>query len=691
MERFMVKTIPKATITPDQLTLWEAPLQKVMQDMADDVLMNFIRHLMSQGTVTLSPINAYVWQLEKLRDFGLINQENIKIIAQYSGKTEAAINKLLINSGILVYNEARKEFEGNAPVAEVKEQLAAMANQTFLDINNIVNETLISTNGSGNVYQAYKEIIDKTVGEVFMGVLTPEKALRQTIQQWIAQRGGVGYFIDKGGHKWSFESYVNTVINSTSMRMYNEMRTQAARDYDIHTFYMSHHAAAREMCAPIQGHVVYDPRSGGKASDYSEYPNLSNYGLGTAGGTFGINCRHYLTPFIPGVNEMPSDKPVDPETAIKNGRKQAQQRQLERNVRNAKRDLKVAEAFGDDKAIMNAKLKIKRNQAALRQIVKDNDFLVRDYNREFFNVNNQRFNFPKKTKTLLNDIDNAKMLNKKYSGDELVKRISILKEDARIFNQAYAKRMDVDDLKSMEKAKRELEKFQKALAYRQGDYIKIGNSLLIGDTKKNYTDYLKDKLPGELKLTHNILENQLEHLYSIPELDFEKGLGRYTDNWAFDLNNWLRFGKDDELMRMDFNTSSLKLLKEQMSGVVLKEDITTYRGIAVWDGTPENFMDQYFGGHEIGAQKVDRGFASTSLIREKADAFAREGGDYGIVMKIKIPAGTNHGIYIDGRSRNSGEVEYLLSDGVKYKILDIKEVDDVITEVEVEAIFDGKT
>lgn len=386
----MVKKIPKATITPDQLTLWEAPLQKVMQDMADDVLMNFIRHLMSQGTVTLSPINAYVWQLEKLRDFGLINQENIKIIAQYSGKTEAAINKLLINSGILVYNEARKEFEGNAPVAEVKEQLAAMANQTFLDINNIVNETLISTNGSGNVYQAYKEIIDKTVGEVFMGVLTSEKALRQTIQQWITERGGVGYFIDKGGHKWSFESYVNTVINSTSMRMYNEMRTQAARDYDIHTFYMSHHAAAREMCAPIQGHVVYDPRSGGTASDHSEFPNLSNYGLGTAGGTFGINCRHYLTPFIPGVNEMPSDKPVDPETAIKNGRKQAQQRQLERNVRNAKRDLKVAEAFGDDKAIMNAKLRIKRNQAALRQIVKDNDFLVRDYNREFFNVNNRK-------------------------------------------------------------------------------------------------------------------------------------------------------------------------------------------------------------------------------------------------------------------------------------------------------------
>nr|AIA90448.1 phage_min_cap2 [uncultured Streptococcus sp.] len=66
---------------------------------------------MSQGTVTLSPINAYVWQLEKLRDFGLINQENIKIIAQYSGKTEAAVNKLLINSGILVYNEARKNLK----------------------------------------------------------------------------------------------------------------------------------------------------------------------------------------------------------------------------------------------------------------------------------------------------------------------------------------------------------------------------------------------------------------------------------------------------------------------------------------------------------------------------------------------------------------------------------------------------
>lgn len=690
----MVKTIPKATITPDQLTLWEAPLQKVMQDMADDVLMNFIRHLMSQGTVTLSPINAYVWQLEKLRDFGLINQENIKIIAQYSGKTEAAVNKLLINSGILVYNEARKEFEGNAPVAEVKEQLAAMANQTFLDINNIVNETLISTNGSGNVYQAYKEIIDKTVGEVFMGVLTPEKALRQTIQQWIAQRGGVGYFIDKGGHKWSFESYVNTVINSTSMRMYNEMRTQAARDYDIHTFYMSHHAAAREMCAPIQGHVVYDPRSGGKASDYSKYPNLSNYGLGSSGGTFGINCRHYLTPFIPGVNEMPSDKPVDPETAIKNGRKQAQQRQLERNVRNAKRDLKVAEAFGDDKAIMNAKLKIKRNQAALRQIVKDNDFLVRDYNREFFNVNNQRFNFPKKTKTLLNDIDNAKMLNKKYSGDELVKRIQSLDKDVNVYGRAHIKG-ESDALIYQKKAKRDLEKFQKALAYRQGDYIKIGNSLLINTniaqeqvitTKKAYEDYLA-KLPTALKKAHTMLENQLEHLYSIPQVDFEEGIKKYTENWGNTLNQWLRANKDSDLLDpLDNTITSYELLKKQMSGVVLKEDITAYRGIAVLDGTPEKLMDYILGGHDMGAQKVELGFSSTSLIYDKAKGFT-EGGDYKIVMEIKVPAGTNHGIYIDGRSRHHGEAEYLLPEGVKYKILDIKEVDDV-TKVKVEAIFD---
>ncbi|MGQ4573339.1 phage minor capsid protein [Leuconostoc pseudomesenteroides] len=384
------KPLPKATITPNQLTIWEAPLQELMQQMADDVLINFIKHLTATGKVTLSPINAYAWQLEKLRDFGLINQENIKIVAQYTGKTEEAVTKLLVESGVLVYNEARKEFEGNAPVTDVKNQLKAMGKQTFIDVKNVVNQTLISTNGAGSVYSAYQAIINKTVAEVFVGVLTPEQALRRTIQEWIAQKGAIGYFVDKGNHKWSFESYVNTVINSTTMRMYNTMRTQAASDFGVHTFYMSHHSAARVACAPIQGRVVYDPRSGGDPNDYSKYPNLDHYGLGEPGGTFGINCHHYLTPFIPGVNELPSDKPIAPETAIKNGKKQAQQRQLERNVRNAKRDLKVSQTLRDQDGILKDNLRIKKNQAALRQIVKNNDFLHRDYNREFINVNNRK-------------------------------------------------------------------------------------------------------------------------------------------------------------------------------------------------------------------------------------------------------------------------------------------------------------
>lgn len=176
------------------------------------------------------------------------------------------------------------------------------------------------------------------------------------------------------------------VINTTVNRTYNEIRLQRMKDFDMHLALMSSHPDSRPACADIQGHVVnlVPPES----PDFNpHYDSIYNHGYGEPSGTQGINCRHILFPYVPGVNENHQPQ-YDPKEAIKNGKLVQKQRARERAIRDAKRRLKAAEKLGDENKINQAKTLIRARQAKLREFIKETNagkeipILVRDYDRE---------------------------------------------------------------------------------------------------------------------------------------------------------------------------------------------------------------------------------------------------------------------------------------------------------------------
>lgn len=106
-----------------------------------------------------------------------------------------------------------------------------------------------------------------------------------------------------------------------------------------------------------------------------------DYGYGEPAGTQGINCHHSLYPFIEGVNTNPFHHP-DTEQAIKNGDIQQKQRALERNVRRDKKLIEYGQKSGDTAGVAHYKGILSAHRAKLRELVKDNEFLHRDYSRE---------------------------------------------------------------------------------------------------------------------------------------------------------------------------------------------------------------------------------------------------------------------------------------------------------------------
>lgn len=151
---------------------------------------------------------------------------------------------------------------------------------------------------------------------------------------------------------------------------------------------MSSYPNSREACAYIQGKVVNivptdDPNYNDK------YDSIYNHGYGEPAGTLGINCRHKLFPFTPGVN-VNNMTQYNPKEAIRNGNLRQKQRYYERSIRDAKKRLKIAEELEDERMITRTKTLIAAHQKKLREYIKETnkmygkkyDILTRDYARK---------------------------------------------------------------------------------------------------------------------------------------------------------------------------------------------------------------------------------------------------------------------------------------------------------------------
>ncbi|MFN6706686.1 phage minor capsid protein [Enterococcus faecium] len=369
---------------PHQLTITSSQIQDIYMSLEQEIFKLIANRLDTKG---ITSDNVLTWQIKMLNELHLVNEATIKLLAEATGLAKEAINKLFIDQGLKVYDESIADIsKGNAnPVIkpDIDQVLSGYAKQTFLDIKNTVNQTLVSTNyGEKSLTtDMYQQIIKETTGSVIAGTKTPERALADTIYKW-RDKGIKPVLVDKGGNEWSLEGYVRTVVSTTSNRAFQSVRDTAAHDNGIRTFVMSSHPVSREACASIQGKLVTDRRKSFTDKETGEYfESLYNHGYGTPGGTFGINCTHIKWPYIPGVNTN-NQPQYDRQESVSNGKIQQKQRALERRVREEKRKLELAKELGDEQGILKYKLSVRKYQSAVKKIVNDNNFLGRDYARE---------------------------------------------------------------------------------------------------------------------------------------------------------------------------------------------------------------------------------------------------------------------------------------------------------------------
>src|SRR5690625_3105381 len=184
-------TPKRPKITPHQLNMYTQPVTHVYQALEQEIFEMIARRLKTSKHYDSD--NVLEWQIDKMNQLRLINDETVKALSKATGVAEKEIRKAIYNTGIdtirSVDYELRDVYTSLPTPTQIDAIMESYVRQTFREFNNYVNQTLITTNfGEGSVARMYRRIVEETTGKVLSGLKTTNQAIAETVVEW-SRRG----------------------------------------------------------------------------------------------------------------------------------------------------------------------------------------------------------------------------------------------------------------------------------------------------------------------------------------------------------------------------------------------------------------------------------------------------------------------------------------------------------------------
>ena len=411
-------------------------VEGLFHELSMEMMKNIVRRLKQRGTVDLIE-NPYVWQLEKLNDMHLITEENVKLISKYSGVAEEVFRDVIANEGFKIYQDSHQQLaqalkSDATPNPLVQDSLNSLAKQTMFEVNNLINTTMPKA-----LQKNYKQTLESAVAGVVSGTKSHEKALSEAVLKMYER--GFTAFRDRGGRIWTVERYAKTVIRTTTFRTYREMRERPADDLGIDTYYYSAKSSARELCAPLQHQIV--TKGVARTIKGERVLSLPDYGYGSPGGCLGINCDHYLTPFVVGVNykpELPEYlQHLTEEKAKQNALDKARLKAFDREIRINKDKQILAKELGDKELQTKLKLKEKTFKTGRKSLIEKNPTVLGDtQNRRNTPIkyNKESTEFKRQLTEQTINIEANKVIGSEYNKLFISKEVKNKKQSIRYYD-----------------------------------------------------------------------------------------------------------------------------------------------------------------------------------------------------------------------------------------------------------------
>lgn len=327
------------------------------------------------------------WKLKQLSRIGLLDNKALKIIAEGSQLSYIQIRRVIEEAGIKSVDRStlRKAYEKGLVSKSIDNVVFNEVLSSVVQLSN--NEmSLVFQEISRNVSLEYRKILDVVNLEVTQGISTYDEALKKSLNQ-LAQKGITSMTYqrtikDANGNEikvpvnYSIEGVARRTIVSAITRTANAYNEHIADELGVDYYVTSQHLGARNKGV---GHVNHESWQG-RVFQISTGEFERETGEGLVDGLGGVNCRHIKFAYIPDVSVIPPKK-IDKDENDKLFELEQKQRGLERKVREAKKQLAMAEQLGDEEYINQSKANLRDKQKNINKFVKENG-LRRDYARE---------------------------------------------------------------------------------------------------------------------------------------------------------------------------------------------------------------------------------------------------------------------------------------------------------------------
>ena len=329
------------------------------------------------------------WQLKKLDELGGLSNESINIIAKHSKRTKEEILKVLKEAGYsnldfslleLAYEEdfiaINPDTLKNNPV------INDIINLSYKELDNAFK--MINTKALESVKSAYMNVLNTAYLEVSSGVYDYQSSIRKALRN-MANNGITGATYRRGMTtvNYSLEGTIRRDVVTATHQLANKVSIKSCEELGCEHVEVSSHIGARVNDKnPIANHFGWQGKVykiNGRDEKYDNLKEKTGYpddilGLG------GVNCRHRMFPFFPGISK-PTRKTFDKEENQKLYDLTQKQRVLERRIREEKKRAVVYKNANDLENYDKSMKKLKQRINEINKFCKDNG-LDRDYSRE---------------------------------------------------------------------------------------------------------------------------------------------------------------------------------------------------------------------------------------------------------------------------------------------------------------------
>ena len=355
----------------------------------NEILADIARRIIKTGGVT----NTAGWQMQKMREAGMLNENTVKQLATATNKSEAEIQRMLKDS----YKRALS-FDIDVIPADLKMSwnqikdnpaFRAIMLQGANNARQLVSNFTKTTAGAAQV--AFFNSLDVSYLQYVTGAVTREEAVRSALKK--LSQGGIyriAYPQQGGGVYYSsVETAVRRALTTAVNQSCAKLQLANCDMLGTDLVETTAHIGARPS------HAVWQGRIFSRSGSTTKYPDFEqSTGYGTGDGLCGWNCRHSFFPFFEGYSKPAYEMgKFDSEENTRLYEIEQKQRRYERMVREAKREVSTLQAGFDvaDSAelqeglaqdLQQAKSKLRNRQKLLREHCQKYD-LYNDYSRTY--------------------------------------------------------------------------------------------------------------------------------------------------------------------------------------------------------------------------------------------------------------------------------------------------------------------